>query len=207
MARTPKVVEDRREQIIDAAMRVFSQKGFTRATNKDIAREAGITPGLIYHYFENKEALLRAIIEGRSPLKLLGSLPSQVLMLPPEVFLRFMILQVLGIVEEEKFVQLLRVFLSEIIHGEIIHNPNISQVGAEVLQRVLGFLGSYFETRMEAGDLRQADPSLAAQVLMGCIVGFVLRRQILHDQLALEYSHEEIADVVVETVCKGLLPR
>src|SRR6267154_1714933 len=157
MARTPKVVEDRREQIIDAAMRVFSQKGFTRATNKDIAREAGITPGLIYHYFENKEALLRAIIEGRSPLKLLGSLPSQVLMLPPEVFLRFMILQVLGIVEEEKFVQLLRVFLSEIIHGEIIHNPNISQVGAEVLQRVLGFLGSYFETRMEAGDLRQAD--------------------------------------------------
>ncbi|MBV8695756.1 MAG: TetR family transcriptional regulator, partial [Ktedonobacteraceae bacterium] len=46
MARTPRVVEDRREQIIDAAMRVFSQKGFTRATNKDIAHEAGITAGL-----------------------------------------------------------------------------------------------------------------------------------------------------------------
>src|SRR5438067_8009822 len=95
MARTPKVVEDRREQIIDAAMRVFSQKGFTRATNKDIAREAGITPGLIYHYFENKEALLKAIIEGRSPLRLVSSLPPQVLMLQPEVFLRFVILQVL----------------------------------------------------------------------------------------------------------------
>lgn len=206
MARTPKVVEDRREQIIDAAMRVFSQKGFTRATNKDIAREAGITPGLIYHYFENKEALLKAIIEGRSPLKLLSSLPPQVLMLPPEVFLRFMILQVLGIVEEEKFVQLLRVFLSEIIHGEIIHNPNISQVGAEVLQRVLGFLGSYFETRMEAGELRQADASLTVQVLMGSVMGFVLRRQIIHDAVALEYSHEQIADAVVETVLKGLLP-
>src|SRR2546421_3407222 len=92
MARTPKVVEDRREQIIDAAMSVFSQKGFTRATNKDIAREAGITPGLIYHYFENKEALLKAIIETRSPLQLVSFLPPEVLMLPPEVFLRFMIL-------------------------------------------------------------------------------------------------------------------
>ena len=202
MARTPKVVEDRREQIIDAAMRVFSQKGFTRATNKDIAREAGITPGLIYHYFENKEALLKAIVEGRSPLRLVSSLSPQVLMLSPEVFLRFVILQVLGNVEGENFVQLLRVLLPE-----VVHNPTMSQVGTGVLQRVLGFLASYFASKMDAGELCQADSSLTAQVLMGCVVGFVLRRQILLDQLALEYSHEEIADAVVETVIKGLLPR
>src|SRR5436305_15312765 len=93
MARTLKVVEDRREQIIDAAMQAFSQKGYTRATNKDIAREAGITPGLVYHYFENKEALFKAIIEGRSPLKLLNYLPSEVLAMPQDKFLRFMIRQ------------------------------------------------------------------------------------------------------------------
>ena len=202
MARTPKVVEDRREQIIDAAMRVFSQKGFTRATNKDIAREAGITPGLIYHYFENKEALLKAIIEGRSPLRLVSSLPPQALMLPPEVFLRSMILQVLGIVEGENFVQLLRVLLPE-----VIHNPTMSQVGAGVLQRVLGFLASYFASKMEAGELRQGDASLTAQVCMGSVIGFVLRRQIIHDAVALAYSHEQITDAVVEAVRKGLLPR
>ena len=44
MARTPKVVEDRREQIVQAAMRVFARKGFMRSINKDIAAEAGITP-------------------------------------------------------------------------------------------------------------------------------------------------------------------
>jgi AcrR family transcriptional regulator len=202
MARTPKVVEDRREQIIDAAMRVFSQKGFTRATNKDIAREAGITPGLIYHYFENKEALLRAIIEARSPLGLISSLSPQTLMLPPEVFLRFIILQILGIVEEEKFVQLLRMFLPE-----IIHNPDMSQLGAGVLQRGLGFLASYFASKMQAGELRLGDASLAAQVCMGSVIGFVLRRQIIRDAVALEYSHEQITDAVVETVLKGLLPR
>jgi len=62
MARTPKVVEDRREQIMEAAMRVFAQKGYMRATNKDVAQEAGITTGLIYHYFDSKEALLKALV-------------------------------------------------------------------------------------------------------------------------------------------------
>jgi len=68
MARTPKETEDRREQILDSALRVFAHKGFASASNKDIAREAGITTGLIYHYFESKAALLKSLLEERSPL-------------------------------------------------------------------------------------------------------------------------------------------
>src|SRR5436305_30575 len=202
MARTPRVVEDRREQIIDAAMRVFSQKGFSRATNKDIAREAGITPGLIYHYFESKEALLKAMIEGRSPLKLLGSLPPQALMLPPEMFLRFLLLEVLNIVEEEKFVLLLRTMLPE-----MIHNPAMRPLATGMIQRILTFLGGYFEAKMASGELRQLDPGLTTQTLLGSVMAFVLRRQILRDPVALEYSHEQIADTIVDVVLKGLLPR
>ena len=202
MARTPKVVEDRREQIIDAAMRVFSQKGFTGATNKDIAREASITPGLIYYYFESKEKLLEAVIERRSPLRLVTSPPPQILTMPAEMFLRFMIRQILGIVESENFVQLIRVMLPE-----VIRNPQVTPMVATLFQRVLGFLTSYFESRMETGELRRADASLTAQVFLGSIMGFVLRRHIIRDSLALEYSHEQIADAVAETVLAGILPR
>lgn len=134
MARTPKVVEDRREQIIDAAMRVFSQKGFTRATNKDIAREAGITPGLIYYYFESKEKLLEALIESRSPLRLITSPPPQLSSMPPELFFRFMIRQVLGIIEGENFVQIIRVMLPE-----VIRNPQMTPMVAAFFN---GFWGS-----------------------------------------------------------------
>src|SRR5579864_7193233 len=111
MARTPKVIEDRREQILDAAMRVFSQKGFAKATNKDIAREAGITPGLIYYYFESKESLLATILEERSPIKLIRSFSPEIFALPPEIFLRMLVQRVLGIVESESIVLLLRMFL------------------------------------------------------------------------------------------------
>src|SRR5437660_2890444 len=135
MARTPKVVEDRREQIIDAAMRVFAEKGFTRATNRDIAREAGITPGLIYHYFENKEAVFHAIIEARSPLHMLRTLPTEVLVQPTEVLLRFLARRVLDIVEGEKFVPLIHMLLPE-----VIHNPAISPFGAGTFQQVIDLL-------------------------------------------------------------------
>jgi len=202
MARTPKVVEDRREQIIDAAMHIFAQKGFARATNKDIAREAGITPGLIYHYFESKEALLKAIIEGRSPLRLINTLPPQALTLPPEVFLRFMVMQVLSIIEEENFIQLIRVFLPE-----VVYNPNTGSTISNALQQMLGFLETYFQAKMDAGELRKTDPSLLPQLLIGSIMAFVLRRNVLRDPLVLHYTHEQIADAVVETMLKGLLPR
>ncbi|MEO8955969.1 MAG: TetR/AcrR family transcriptional regulator [Ktedonobacteraceae bacterium] len=204
MARTPKIVEDRREQIIDAAMRIFAQKGFAKATNKDIAREAGITAGLIYHYFKSKEDLLKVVIEERSPLQLLTSLPAEAFALPPEQFFRFLLIRVLNIVEEEKFVSLMRVVVSEALHGS---NEYVIQIAPMVLQRALGFIESYIDAQIASGALRQVDSALAAQVLLGSMIGFVLRRQVLRDAIALQYTHEEIVEVIVDTVLKGLSPR
>lgn len=50
-------------KLIDAALAVFSRKGFSASTTKDIARQAGVTDGLIYHYFTSKEELLWAVID------------------------------------------------------------------------------------------------------------------------------------------------
>jgi AcrR family transcriptional regulator len=202
MARTPKVVEDRRDQIIDAAMQVFAQKGFSRATNKDIAREAGITPGLIYYYFESKEDLLKTIIETRSPAQLITTLPPQVFELSPEIFLRMLILRALRIIESEKLIQLVRMLLPE-----VVHNTEVAPIIFSLIQRLLEFLGKYFEAQMEKGALRRVDGVLTAQVMVGSVFGFVLRRQILRDPIALEYTHEQIAEVISETVLQGILPR
>jgi AcrR family transcriptional regulator len=200
MARTPKVVEDRREHIVQAAMRVFARKGFMRATNKDIATEAGITPGLIYHYFNSKEALLEAVIGSYSPIQVIRENPAQMLSQPPETFLRFIVKQMLMMAESETFLQLIRVFLPE-----VIHNPNLSPAGLTTLQEVTHFLESYLAAKMERGELRQADPALTAHVLYGTIMGLVLRRQVMRDPEALKFTQEQIVDNVMELVLKGLL--
>ena len=53
--------EERRRQILDAAVRAFAQKGYHACRVSDIAEEAGVAYGLVYHYFESKEAVLEAI--------------------------------------------------------------------------------------------------------------------------------------------------
>jgi len=49
-------------EILDAALKVFAQKGFAAARMEDIAKSAGVTKGTIYLYFANKEAVFKALV-------------------------------------------------------------------------------------------------------------------------------------------------
>jgi TetR/AcrR family transcriptional regulator, fatty acid metabolism regulator protein len=52
---------DRRAELVDAALRVFARKGFHASRVGDIAEEAGVAHGLLYHYFRSKEEVLETI--------------------------------------------------------------------------------------------------------------------------------------------------
>src|SRR5438876_11969247 len=54
---------DRRTQILDAALVCFAKRGFHQASMHDISAEAGISVGLIYRYFENKEDVISAMAD------------------------------------------------------------------------------------------------------------------------------------------------
>src|SRR5438132_10348401 len=54
---------DRRTQILDAALVCFAKRGFHQASMHDISAEAGISVGLIYRYFENKDAVISAMAD------------------------------------------------------------------------------------------------------------------------------------------------
>lgn len=200
MARTGKTAKNRREQIMEAALRVFAKKGFAGATNKEIAREAGITPGLIYHYFESKEALLRATLKGRFPRRIIRLVPKGILDLPPEQFLRFVVLRMLSGVEERKYMSLLRAFLPE-----AIYHPEVASMVTALLAEGSRFIEGYLAARMESGELRKADRRLVADLVMGSVLGITLRRQVLHDALTLRYSRDQIVEGVVSLALRGLL--
>jgi TetR/AcrR family transcriptional regulator, fatty acid metabolism regulator protein len=56
-------VQERRRQILQAAVRAFARKGHHSCRVSDIASEAGVAYGLVYHYYASKEALLEAIFK------------------------------------------------------------------------------------------------------------------------------------------------
>src|ERR1700758_5475503 len=58
--------QDRRQQIIEAAMELFAQKGFRGTTTRDLASHAGVNEAIIFRYFKTKEELYSAIIEHKA---------------------------------------------------------------------------------------------------------------------------------------------
>ena len=54
-------LEDKRRQLLDAAVRVFARKGYHASRVGDIAEEAGVAHGLLYHYFKSKDKVLEAV--------------------------------------------------------------------------------------------------------------------------------------------------
>ena len=65
--RTPKTQEERsersRQQILDAALKLFSHRGYGATSVRDIAEEAGLSKGNVYHHFPDKETIFRALLD------------------------------------------------------------------------------------------------------------------------------------------------
>ena len=65
MAKAPTAAVDKRRQILDAAVRVFARQGFHSTRVSDIADEAGVAYGLVYHYFKSKDEVLNELFRER----------------------------------------------------------------------------------------------------------------------------------------------
>lgn len=193
--------QDRRQQIIDGALLVFSQKGFEKATNKDIARAAGIgSPGLIYHYFEDKADLLRQVLESHSPgLQLLASGDAMLDRSPPEV------LEILG----RAFVAALSDHegsaLFRVILGEALRRPQIAEMLNQLgPMRAFTFLTHYLSAQMDAGLLRRTDPGAAARCFIGPLLAYVITREIFPLPDSSTLAPETMVSTTMETFLRGM---
>ncbi len=74
--------QETRRRIVEAAMRLFAQHGFDRTNTATIAKEAGVSQGIIFHYFETKKKLFWAVVfegvaEAKSQAKVLEKIAKQ----------------------------------------------------------------------------------------------------------------------------------
>lgn len=150
----------RRERIIDAALAVFGRKGVEAASMKDLAAEAGVAPGLIYHYFTGKEALLLALITERGFLPELrrllherGAGPAASVL--PEILAEFQ--RVLA-----ERVDLLRILITG-----AATNAELRAGLDEIVSEGRRLLAGYLADRVAEGELRPHDTAAVAGMLLG----------------------------------------
>lgn len=105
-----------RKQILDASLRLFSERGFARTTVRDIARQAGITDAAIYYHFESKRELLEALVEERGFLSSLQNLERIAADLPLEEMLVWTARGAINIMDENR--DFLRLIIMEGLGGD-----------------------------------------------------------------------------------------
>jgi len=190
--------EDRRRQILDAAVRVFADKGFTQCRVSDIAEEAGVAYGLVYHYFGAKDEVLDTLFLERWDVMvaLIGDIDRQDI--PARDKLHAIASFIVDSYRHDP--DLMKVIIVEVTRAA----NSFGQTHLDVITKAYGRIAGIVEKGQAAGEFKAAvTPQFAAlafygaieQVLTGWIFGFLPRG---------EASYEEAKTFVVETICGGL---
>ena len=192
---------DRRQQIIEAALEVFSTKGYHKATNKDIAQAAGgISPGLIYWYFKDKEDLFLSIIRERAAIFQLADHPERLMELPPREGLALIGRTYLSIFKVPGNVAIVRIMI-----GEAIRFPQIAEmVYKQAASRFLGLLSQYLQRQVDLGRLRPHDTTIAARSFLGMFVVNVVARELMRDPSAISTPDEQLVATALDIFLGGL---
>ncbi len=170
--RKEQITEYRQKQILDAALAVFSKKGYGEATMPDIANEAGVAVGTIYNYYESKRDLLVSLVDTYVVTEPFRELLVRSGKADERTFVRSLIENRLDW-GSENFERFLFVFT------EILRDPELRQQFAEqVLASVLQFPEKYIGAKISSGDFRRVNHKVIVRALVGMVMGFMLLRKL-----------------------------
>lgn len=180
--------EERKSQIIEAALDVFSQKGYDGTTNRRIAQAAGLhSAALIYHYFPSKTDLFKACLEQISALDELYQELERGQDKPPEVYLKRVGMSYLTTLRRGHISRMaLMIFSAAQSHPELL--PIVVGRLSEV---VIFPLIKYFTRQVEEGRLQSIPPISAAQEFMGPMVLRVIASNLMEESLPFVIPDDE----------------
>jgi AcrR family transcriptional regulator len=192
---------EKRRAILDAAIRVFARQGFHAARVSDIAEEAGVAYGLVYHYFDSKDQMLNELFSERWALLLEAIRQADTELDSPRDKLE----AAAGFIVESyrHNPELMKVIIVEVTRAANTfgrtHLPEIRQAYSAIAKIVAD--------AQAAGEFRRdVSPDFAAMLFYGAIEQ-LLTGWIFDVVPSADEDYERAKGLVVETICGGLEPR
>ncbi|HKG91620.1 MAG TPA: helix-turn-helix domain-containing protein [Gemmatimonadaceae bacterium] len=201
-ARRRKAPEERREEIFSAALELFSEVGYERATLNEIAARAGVSKGAVYHHFESKEALLIEMMRARAATLMLRveALAAEAggAARPDELLAR-LIEQMWAHYEQPGKIELILIAISEL--------PKVPELArllfTEQVARNRATIHNVLATVSAGGGVDESHVQTAALLLPFMIMGVVLGRQISRALGQKEVPAGEMREAVVRLLRDG----
>lgn len=191
------LIAARRNQILDAATKVFAEKGFHPATIKDIARQAGIADGTIYNYFENKTALMLGILDRMNESDRRDVDFSKFTGEDFRSFMKAYLRHRLMVLKADNF-EVFKVVISEILVNQELRELYYRKI----VEPTFTMAERYMQRWAEQHILKPVDMSIAMRAISGMVVGLILE-YIMGDK-TLEAKWDELPDVLTNMILDGL---
>lgn len=199
--------DERREQILQTAVNLFSQRGFKGTTTKEIARAAGVSEAMVFRHFATKDELYGAILDTKGCEDGVHRFPweeNKTLQKAIEekddlaVFYNIALDALNKHQADVGFMRLL--FYSALEEHELAE-----RFFHEFIERIYQFIGGYVEMRQSDGAFRQLNPRIAVRSLLGMLIHHSLNN-ILWDKkrVILDISNEEAAKNFSEILLRGI---
>ena len=181
---------EKRQQILDAAVRVFARQGFHTCRVSDIADQAGVAYGLVYHYFRSKDEMLQAVLEQHYFLPELRRIAGADRNRPVTEVLLELTLGFARVLDQNR--QVVQLMLRE-----APSNPAVAERIARGRTEGVRLLTEYLASRVAAGELRPHDCEASARLLFYAVFAAHLA----------ETAPEPFLPATVEIVLHGLVVR
>lgn len=165
--------ETRRTQLVDVALRLFAENGVENVSMKDLATEARVAQGLVYHYFESKDALLAAVLRRHTPLPAFEAVVRDMMPLSARDGLLLFANRMAVLLPEKRLI--LRLVLREVLSPRSAMLPQALAFHDDVTAQ----LATFFEKRIEAGELRPHQPLTSVHMLMSSFLMLLILDQPL----------------------------
>ncbi len=165
------IVQHRRAVILEAAASVFATKGFTRATVKEIAERAGIAPGTIYLYFENKRELLLSIAEQLAEL-----MPDELELPPQNVSEAALVQQLLDqmLLALHSRWDFIRALAAEMWTDEELRRDYLLQG----LGPLLNIVEARLQTHIDRREIRPLDTGIVTRAIVGAVATALIAAEV-----------------------------
>lgn len=199
------LVQERQQQILQAAARVFAEKGFESATIREVARVARVSEGSIYRYFKNKQDLLvhlpRQFIQPPIEAFRAATMSAGATPLSPEELLLSIARNMVMVMTHNR--ELMRVLLTSLpMMDEATRATYIREVPAYAMET----FESYIVAQQNAGVFRpDMDPAIAARILPGMVMFFLFVQEIVQPADLPHFEYEKIIPHVVQIFLHGVM--
>lgn len=198
-------VSEKEKKILEAAITVFSEKGFSAATTNEIARNAGIAEGTIFRYFKTKKDILRGIM-----IQTINIMGGKLVIQPLEKILltsdKVDIRQIIKDVIYDRIKLLDTIFpMARIVLTEALYHDDIREAIFEnIIIKSLEMFKTFHSHMTEKGLLRDdVEPEAIFRSVLGNIFILIAQKKLFGDKFRMDDFDAEI-DRMVDVLLYGI---